>query len=412
MRFLNNINLQNKKKIFIYIIISFIISLCIVKISESREIWLNFWQYFNIPTMWPAFADIDFIHRSTICKLQGIDPTIYNPCGINETRYQYPLIWLTIFEKLNLNIFNNFKIFLFITLSLLFFCYFLLLEKSKKRFNKAILVLLFFSTSSSLLIVRGNIDHIIFVIAVFIIFSSNYYYELFIIFFNSLLKIYPVFAFFYLTKYKKKIFFTLLSMILCFYFIYEISLTKYLDANHSFMAISQAYGVQSITEGIFKTLEQKYSYFIDTNSKNFIRLFSSLFFLLVCFLIFLIGSKRNNKIFSSTNDQEKLFLLGSTIYVGSYIFYSNIDYRLVFLYLTIPYLENFKNKINFTYCFSVLIISNSFVFSFAKLTINHIIYTSFLYFIKLMILFFLCYNIGKISNNLLTSIKEKLIFFK
>ena len=412
MKFLNNINLQNKKRFFIYIFISIIISLFIGKISESKDIWFNFWHYFNIPAMWPAFADIDFIHRSLICKLKGIDPTIYNPCGINETRYQYPLIWLTIFENLNLNVFKNFKNFLYITLSLLFFCYFLLLEKSKKKFNKTILIFLFFSTSSSLLIERGNIDHIIFIIAVFIIFYSNYYYELFIIFLNSLLKVYPVFAFFYLTKYKKKIFFTLFSMILCFYLIYEISIAKYLDANHSFMAISQAYGVQSITEGIFKTLEKKYSYFIDANTKNFIRLFSSLIFLFVCSLIFLIGSRRNSRIFSNINDQEKLFLIGSTIYIGSYIFYSNIDYRLVFLYLTIPYIENFKNKINFTYCFSVLIISNSFIFSFAPLTINHIIYTSFLYFIKLMILFFLCFNIGKISKNLLFNIKEKFMFLK
>ena len=47
MKFINNINLQNKKKLFIYIFISFIISLSIVKISESREIWFNFWLYFN-----------------------------------------------------------------------------------------------------------------------------------------------------------------------------------------------------------------------------------------------------------------------------------------------------------------------------------------------------------------------------
>ena len=254
--------------------------------------------------MWPAFADIDFIHRSLVCKLKGFDPTVYNPCDINSTRYQYPIIWLSIFEHLKLNIFENFKIFVFCTIFLFFISYFVLLDTSKKKFNKIILIFLFFSSSSTLLIERGNIDHIIFILAVATLISRNYYYEVFIIFINSCLKIYPFFAFFYLIKNNKKILLTFLIMILTIIFVYEVSISKYLNPNHAFMAITQAYGVQSITEGIFKTLEIKYSYFLDLDTKNIIRLVAMLLFIIICFFIFLIGIKNKEENISVNYNQE------------------------------------------------------------------------------------------------------------
>ena len=75
-------------------------------------------------------------------------------------------------------------------------------------------------------------------------------------------------------------------MILTIIFVYEVSISKYLNPNHAFMAITQAYGVQSITEGIFKTLEKKYSYFLDLDTKNLIRLVAMLLFIIICFNVF------------------------------------------------------------------------------------------------------------------------------
>ena len=48
----------------------------------------------------------------------------------------------------------------------------------------------------------------------------------------------------------------------------------------------------------------------------------------------------------------------------------------------------------------VLIISNSWHVILKPLTIEHIVFTSFIYLIKFMILIFLSYNLGKISKNL------------
>jgi hypothetical protein len=403
MKFINKYNFKKYPyRLIFYIALSLIISYIILNASQSKATWYEFWNYFilNVPKQWPAFYDIYHIQSSLICKLSGIDPFITNPCEFNNIRYQYPITWLFVFEYLNLDIENNFRIFLFFILSFLFLTYFLLLEISNNKFNMTILILLFFSTSSMLVIERGNVDLLIFSLTSLIVLFPSYYVSLFIISGLSLLKIYPFFLFFHLlAKHDKKII-TISIMLLVIYFIYEVSIAKYIDKNHSIMALSQSYGVQSITEGIFKTLEKTNFAFITENQKNIIRLISSLVFLLICILFFFIGINSKKKIeFLKKNIQKNLFILGATIYIGSFIFYSNIDYRLIFLFFTIPFMENFNKKINYSYCFSILIISNSFFLSFTPLTIEHIIYTSMLYSIKLFLVFFLAYYLGILNKD-------------
>lgn len=403
MKFINKYTFKKPSyRLIFYVALSLIISYIILDASQSKATWYEFWNYFilNVPKQWPAFGDIYHIQSSLICKLSGIDPLITNPCEFYNIRYQYPITWLFVFEYLNLDIEDNFRIFLFFILSFLFLTYFLLLEISKNKFNMTILILLFFSTSSMLVIERGNVDLLIFSLTSLIVLFPSYYVSLFIISGLSLLKVYPFFLFFHLLAKKDKKIITISIMLLVIYFIYEVSIAKYIDKNHPIMALSQSYGVQSITEGIFKTLEKINFALITENQKNIIRLISSLVFLLICILFFLIGINSKKKIeFLNKNIQKNLFTLGSTIYIGSFIFYSNVDYRLIFLFFTIPFMENFSKKINYSYCFLIFIVSNSFFLSFTPLTIEHIIYTSMLYSIKLFLVFFLAYYLGILNKD-------------
>jgi len=98
--------------------------------------------------------------------------------------------------------------------------------------------------------------------------------------------------------------------------------------------------------------------------------------------------------------RQSLIIIGSSIYLGSYIFYSNIDYRLIFLYLAIPYIENFKKIYFFFYSISLIIICNNFLINFTPLTLNHFIYTFILYLIKISVALLLCLILGNISKNL------------
>jgi hypothetical protein len=44
--------------------------------------------------------------------------------------------------------------------------------------------------------------------------------------------------------------------------------------------------------------------------------------------------------------EERLFLIGSSIYVGLFILESNVDYKLIFLIFCVPYLSRLKSKIS------------------------------------------------------------------
>ena len=180
---------------------------------------------------------------------------------------------------------NNY-FFILVTLSIYLFFNFCLIEIAHKYFNKIVIILLIFSTNNTILIERGNVDYLIFIFVYLMIFSNKYLYNLFLIIFNSILKIYPFFLFFYLVKQKKLILFTFFSILVTIFILYDISLSKYIDKNHSIMALSQSYGVQSIIEGFFKTIEKKYYFFFSENNKNLIRLIGSLGFLIIS-IIFL-----------------------------------------------------------------------------------------------------------------------------
>ena len=56
-------------------------------------------------------------------------------------------------------------------------------------------------------------------------------------------------------------------------------------------------------------------------------------------------------------------MAGSGIYLGTFIFGSNADYRLIFLLLTLPLIFSLKNKlIKFSLLISYFFVFNSFYF--------------------------------------------------
>ena len=64
---------------------------------------------------------------------------------------------------------------------------------------------------------------------------------------------------------------------------------------------------------------------------------------LISAIIILSNFKFNiKKNVSQISLEEKMFLSGSGIYIGTFLTSANIDYRLVFLLLTLPYILNSK----------------------------------------------------------------------
>ena len=103
---------------------------------------------------------------------------------------------------------------------------------------------------------------------------------------------------------------------------------------------------------------------------------------------------------------EKFFLIGASIYIGTFLIGANADYRLIFLIFTIPYILDIKN-ISLKYCliFSYIISINSFLFQSGNVL-------SISFFMKAILVFgckfFIFTSFLIMSGNIL----KKISFFK
>ena len=386
---------------FFYIIISILFSSFIIYLSFHEDYWLKFWTFLNVPTQLPPFSDLDSINRSLLSLKQGFNPYFENPNDISQTRYMYPKIWLYIFDVLNLQDSLNFNIFCFITVFT--YCYTILNLSLlfKNKYLNGILAIFFLSTTNFILLERLNIEIIIFIISCLLLTLNSFFKQNILFVLITLLKIFPIFSIIAFIDNKKKF----LTVFICSFLIIlifnkEITVMR---ANMIEYALIVAYGIGTIAKGLYY-----YSIHLDLfiNDNNYSLFRNSLIFLGGCFtiLIFFIFFKfGEKKINSEISLHEKFFLFGGGIYIGTYLTSANIDYRLIFLLFTIPYiLINSKNYINLFYILSFLICINSFLFEGGNnYSLEYLIKAGIVHGMKFYIFTYIVITISKIINNYL-----------
>lgn len=162
-----------------------------------------------------------------------------------------------------------------------------------------------------------------------------------------------------------------------------------------------AYGAGSISKGIYY-YSREYNLFINDNNYIYLKSSIILLFTVIALLLakknFIFGDKNINK---KMTINERLFLAGGGIYLGTFIFSANVDYRLVFLLFTISYiLEVSNNFIKYIYFISCSIIFNSFIFAGGEpYSITYLLKAGFIYSFKFIVFGIICYFFGKIVNN-------------
>ena len=175
-----------------------------------------------------------------------------------------------------------------------------------------------------------------------------------------------------------------------------------------------AYGSGSVAKAMYY-FSKEYNLFI--NDENYIYLKLSIIFLFATIAIILIkinfifGKKQLHK---DMNLEDRLFLAGGGIYLGTFIFSANVDYRLVFLLLTFTYILNINNLlIKYIYIFSCTMIFNSFFFEIQggdPYSIRYYIVASFIYSLKFIIFVIICYYFGSVINKYLKISPKKINF--
>ena len=129
------------------------------------------------------------------------------------------------------------------------------------------------------------------------------------------------------------------------------------------MALLIAYGSRTMIRALFY-LSDKYNFFLNEGNYEFYRNMFLLSLLIYSFIVTIFSYLSSFKtIETNLNSNEKLFLIGGSIYIGTFIFGANADYRLIFLLFTIPYIIELNNiYIKSILSFSIILSINSFIF--------------------------------------------------
>ena len=378
-------------------------SLMLFYLSQDQNLWFKFWGSLSIPPQLP-FSDLKAHIHFYNCFQNGID-IFTSECSLipqgNSKITTHPKIWLYLIKVLNL---SNIKIYnLFIITAYIFYFYFIfrLFGIFQSYDSKIFLLLFLFSTSNFILIERFSTDLIIFLIVYPIIIFRSSIVQFFLIFFGTILKYYPIFLLSLFFD-RKKIFllsFLTIFIFLIFFYINEIN---NINQNLVEMALFTAYGSRTMLKALFH-LSENYNFFLNSDNLEFFRKLTLILFFIYSTFLIIIGYVRSKLLSVNYLEiYEKYFLIGASIYVGTFIIGANVDYRLIFLIFTIPYILDVKN-IFLKYClvFSYIISINSFLFQSGNvLSINFFMKAILVFGCKFFIFTSLLIMIGNILKKI------------
>jgi len=212
-RFTKNLSEVSKidgRFLLLTLLVFYFLPLVFIVFSNSyADKWNSKWIYPLVPKMFPPFADMRVIAAGSECIRMGYDVLIENPCDPLLRQMNYPRIW-SIPAAWGLD--QSHTVGLGILCGFLFFISVFFMVERLNYIQASIYALILCSPSVMLVVERGNIDSIMFILlAISLLVSQSKNLTLRIIgyvliFFASILKLYPIFALISCIKEKKSIF--------------------------------------------------------------------------------------------------------------------------------------------------------------------------------------------------------------
>ncbi|HEY1172253.1 MAG TPA: glycosyltransferase family 87 protein [Verrucomicrobiae bacterium] len=289
------------------------------------------WDIWNVPYMFPHFADARVITHGAESYAAGYDPMIENPADPWGRPLNYPRVWQLLFA---LGIDSTCTNLLGFTLIVSFFVGICLLLPKVKNRTLFVILLSILSPSTLLCFERGNIDLFIFfliTLAVTSVKRSSMFAAL-VIGLAFMLKLYPIFAWLFLIGLGREKFLRYSAVLFVVAMLYtlatmeDICLLSITTPRSNFLS----YGTNVYWMSILER---------DANWGAIVKIISHL--LLLPFLYFAIQGLRRRDFPAAAADAPlnlDAFRAGSAIYVGTFFLGNNWDYRLSFLILTLPQL--------------------------------------------------------------------------
>lgn len=307
--------------------------------------WNAPWQALQIRVFQQEFSDLRTSQAAVIALKMGLDPTVNNAIGANNSLYNHPPILLSIARLLRFDLEWAFLTFATVSIALFTYINWLWLRRNPSW----TLLLATLSGAALLPIERLNNDMHIYMLLVAATLSNHYIVRPMLLGVSAILKIFPAVAFLALLPWRSHFRnWPTLMMTATAVAIGPFLLYLALDWSYIFKAISltergaaSAYGVwvnHFLVEERFMPLPygQQIQY--------------------VAYLLFAVMIFRARKPLArwagvdmtrSTDGlgrHEFAFLTGASIYVFTYLVSANWDYRMIFTLLAVPYFLSLENR--------------------------------------------------------------------
>ncbi len=302
---------------FLYLAVIITLAGCLVHFG-----WTRTWSSLHEPTMYPPFADMRAIQGAVISVEHGYDPRTSNLGDPWRRSFNYPTLWIAIGKTLN---FSDEHWFMAIC-STLVLCFIGLCAILIFHYPSFGLFASLVSTSTLLAVERSNIDLVIFCLLFCAILWIPGRWSPVPLLLATLLKLYPVFALSVLLVRRQFLLFALSLAA-------AVAIFAYLGDQLAGIRLATPvgcdiyYGIPSVSR-CFRLLArpswQLPVLFAATGLATFALAYSF---------------SRSDAVRPKQDVAFDLMLVGAAIYVGTFMCSGNVDYRLIFLILCIPFLQ-------------------------------------------------------------------------
>ncbi|MEW6614773.1 MAG: glycosyltransferase 87 family protein [Thermodesulfobacteriota bacterium] len=321
-----------------FLISIIILYFLIIYISSFFMSYHLFWRnYLGVPALSPGFADLRGLLSGVESYREGYDPYLDNPHDPFGRKFNYPRIWLNLSV---LGITQSLTNLVGIIFAFLFFILLLLIFNKINLGELVFYALAIISPTVMLSVERGNTDLVIFMLIVLglLILNSkknSSFWGYFLLIISTILKLFPIFAFASVLREKKGvcIFTSIFALIIFSLYIY-LSNDFFLISRNTPRSMGMSYG-GLITFDWINTIIKRVLEF------NIPRPTIIIIYGIFIFFIFLLSYVLAAKFGGITKDYEPSLHLdayrtGSFIFIGTFIYGNNFDYRLIFLLIVLP----------------------------------------------------------------------------
>jgi hypothetical protein len=325
---------MNGNKLFAVINIALIVFMSVLFLTLGSE---KTWRMFGVPARSPSFMDIRTITGASDSIASGFDPLEKNPGDPWGRAMNYPRIWTTL-ATLGIN--QSHTVYLGFFFIIVFLISHYLYAQKKSKLTAVLLNICLLSPAVLLGLERGNNDLLVFfllALAIWIYHKSDSF-SLMIIVLSFFLKLFPIFASIIFLKEKKRNSLMALGLITTIVLLYIVF--TYEDLLLIFK-MTQKSGSGSYGVNVFYTRFQEIT---QNMLPGFFRYIPYLIVLAVLCGALFLGRKLSGNLTAGFSLQANSFKIGSSIYIGTFLFGYNYDYRLMFLLFTIPYLVSMIEK--------------------------------------------------------------------